>query len=108
MTDAPRADSRDERPVGAKANDAGDVVAIEPVAAMKRDWEDIGSRLPSRQVLYWRIDDITGHRYRTALMPRVKVPQYIAIRSDPLPRNPNVKVLKKPLRKTDFGPPARP
>ena len=37
-----------------------------------------------------------------------KVPQYIAVRPDPLPRNPNGKVLKKPLRETDFGPPVRP
>jgi acyl-CoA synthetase (AMP-forming)/AMP-acid ligase II len=34
-----------------------------------------------------------------------KVPQYIAVRADPLPRNPNGKVLKKPLRETDFGAP---
>ncbi|HYS33030.1 MAG TPA: hypothetical protein VEM58_12305, partial [Streptosporangiaceae bacterium] len=35
-----------------------------------------------------------------------KVPQFIAVRTDPLPRNPNGKVLKAPLRKTDFGAPA--
>jgi long-chain acyl-CoA synthetase len=34
-----------------------------------------------------------------------KVPQYIAVRTDPLPRNPNGKVLKSPLRATDFGAP---
>jgi acyl-CoA synthetase (AMP-forming)/AMP-acid ligase II len=34
-----------------------------------------------------------------------KVPQFIAVRPDPLPRNPNGKVLKAPLRKTAFGPP---
>ena len=32
-----------------------------------------------------------------------KVPQYIAVRSSPLPRNPNGKVLKSQLRDTDFG-----
>jgi long-chain acyl-CoA synthetase len=37
-----------------------------------------------------------------------KVPQYIAVRADPLPRNPNGKVLKKQLRGTDFGPPVGP
>jgi long-chain acyl-CoA synthetase len=34
-----------------------------------------------------------------------KVPQYVHIREEPLPRNPNGKVLKGPLRETDFGPP---
>jgi long-chain acyl-CoA synthetase len=32
-----------------------------------------------------------------------KVPQFIVVRPDPLPRNPNGKVLKAPLRDTDFG-----
>jgi long-chain acyl-CoA synthetase len=34
-----------------------------------------------------------------------KVPQYIAVRSSPLPRNPNGKVLKSQLRDSDFGKP---
>jgi acyl-CoA synthetase (AMP-forming)/AMP-acid ligase II len=34
-----------------------------------------------------------------------KVPQFIAVRSQPLPRNPNGKVLKAPLRQTAFGDP---
>ena len=34
-----------------------------------------------------------------------KVPQFIAVRGDPLPRNPNGKVLKAQLRETDFGTP---
>lgn len=34
-----------------------------------------------------------------------KVPQFVAIRDDPLPRNPNGKVLKGRLRETDFGSP---
>ena len=34
-----------------------------------------------------------------------KVPQYIAVRSAPLPRNPNGKVLKSALRDSDFGTP---
>jgi acyl-CoA synthetase (AMP-forming)/AMP-acid ligase II len=34
-----------------------------------------------------------------------KVPQYIAVRADPLPRNPNGKVLKAGLRDSDFGAP---
>jgi long-chain acyl-CoA synthetase len=33
-----------------------------------------------------------------------KVPQFIAVRPEPLPRNPNGKVLKASLRKADFGP----
>jgi acyl-CoA synthetase (AMP-forming)/AMP-acid ligase II len=34
-----------------------------------------------------------------------KVPQYVAIRTDPLPRNPGGKVLKPPLRsETDWQP----
>jgi acyl-CoA synthetase (AMP-forming)/AMP-acid ligase II len=32
-----------------------------------------------------------------------KVPQYISVRADPLPRNPNGKVLKSQLRESDFG-----
>jgi acyl-CoA synthetase (AMP-forming)/AMP-acid ligase II len=37
-----------------------------------------------------------------------KVPQYVAMRSDPLPRNPGGKVLKPVLRKeTDWGQPLR-
>ena len=32
-----------------------------------------------------------------------KVPQYIAVRAAPLPRNPNGKVLKAELRESDFG-----
>jgi acyl-CoA synthetase (AMP-forming)/AMP-acid ligase II len=34
-----------------------------------------------------------------------KVPQFIAVSAAPLPRNPNGKVLKAPLRGTDFGVP---
>ena len=35
-----------------------------------------------------------------------KVPQFIAVRPEPLPRNPNGKVLKAPLRTMAFEPPA--
>ncbi len=34
-----------------------------------------------------------------------KLPQYVQVRGEPLPRNPNGKVLKRPLRETDFGDP---
>ena len=34
-----------------------------------------------------------------------KVPQFIAVSTTPLPRNPNGKVLKGPLRDSDFGAP---
>jgi acyl-CoA synthetase (AMP-forming)/AMP-acid ligase II len=33
------------------------------------------------------------------------VPQFVAVRGEPLPRNPNGKVLKAPLRETGFGAP---
>jgi acyl-CoA synthetase (AMP-forming)/AMP-acid ligase II len=37
-----------------------------------------------------------------------KVPQYIAVRAEPLPRNPGGKILKGPLRQhTEWGRPAR-
>ena len=37
-----------------------------------------------------------------------KVPQYVAVRSEPLPRNPGGKVLKPQLRdETDWGDPLR-
>jgi long-chain acyl-CoA synthetase len=36
------------------------------------------------------------------------VPQFVAVRNDPLPRNPNGKVLKAQLRQTDFGGPLFP
>ena len=37
-----------------------------------------------------------------------KVPQYVALRTDPLPRNPGGKVLKKQLRdETEWGPALR-
>jgi acyl-CoA synthetase (AMP-forming)/AMP-acid ligase II len=37
-----------------------------------------------------------------------KVPQYVALRSEPLPRNPGGKVLKAQLRdETDWGEPLR-
>jgi len=44
--------------------------------------------------------------YAREHLANFKVPQFIAVRTDPLPRNPNGKVLKAPLRKTDFGAPA--
>jgi acyl-CoA synthetase (AMP-forming)/AMP-acid ligase II len=37
-----------------------------------------------------------------------KVPQFVAVRNDPLPRNPSGKVLKARLRETDFGAPLAP
>ena len=37
-----------------------------------------------------------------------KVPQYVAVREEPLPRNPSGKLLKKQLREeTDWGEPLR-
>jgi len=40
--------------------------------------------------------------YARSHLADFKVPQFIAVRSDPLPRNPNGKVLKASLRKTAF------
>jgi acyl-CoA synthetase (AMP-forming)/AMP-acid ligase II len=35
-----------------------------------------------------------------------KVPQYVAVRAEPLPRNPGGKILKRSLRQaTEWGPP---
>jgi len=42
--------------------------------------------------------------YAREHLANYKIPQFIAIRPEPLPRNPNGKVLKAPLRKADFGP----
>jgi acyl-CoA synthetase (AMP-forming)/AMP-acid ligase II len=37
-----------------------------------------------------------------------KLPEYVAVRSDPLPRNPGGKLLKRRLREeTDWGAPLR-
>lgn len=41
--------------------------------------------------------------YAREYLADYKVPQYIAVRADPLPRNPNGKVLKSQLRDSDFG-----
>jgi acyl-CoA synthetase (AMP-forming)/AMP-acid ligase II len=43
--------------------------------------------------------------YAREYLADYKVPQYIAVRADALPRNPNGKVLKSQLRDSDFGAP---
>ena len=46
--------------------------------------------------------------YGRAHLADFKVPQYVALRNDPLPRNPSGKVLKAQLREeTDWGEPLR-
>ncbi|MFP5070757.1 class I adenylate-forming enzyme family protein [Pseudonocardia nantongensis] len=41
-----------------------------------------------------------------AVLADFKVPQFFAVRDEPLPRNPGGKILKRPLREgTDWGPP---
>ena len=52
------------------------------------------------------VDAVVGHlRGRLA---DFKVPQYVAVRREPLPRNPGGKVLKAQLRdETDWGKPLR-
>jgi long-chain acyl-CoA synthetase len=47
--------------------------------------------------------DVVG--YAREHLADYKVPQFITVSSEPLPRNPNGKVLKAPLRKLSFGPP---
>jgi len=50
------------------------------------------------------VDPAAVMAYAREHLADYKVPQFIAIRPEPLPRNPNGKVLKAPLRKADFGP----
>ena len=46
--------------------------------------------------------------YGRAHLADFKVPQYVVVREDPLPRNPSGKVLKAQLREeTDWGKPLR-
>jgi len=51
------------------------------------------------------VDPLTVVGYAREHLAGFKVPQFIAVSGSPLPRNPNGKVLKAPIRKTDFGPP---
>jgi acyl-CoA synthetase (AMP-forming)/AMP-acid ligase II len=52
------------------------------------------------------VDAVLGH-CRSQLAD-FKVPQYLSVRADPLPRNPGGKVLKAQLRdETDWGKPLR-
>ncbi len=51
------------------------------------------------------VDPLAVVRHARENLADFKVPQFIAIRPEPLPRNPNGKVLKAPLRQTAFGPP---
>ena len=47
-------------------------------------------------------------RYGRAHLADFKVPQYVAVREEPLPRNPSGKVLKTQLREeTEWGKPLR-
>jgi len=51
------------------------------------------------------VDPSAVVRYAREHLADFKVPQFISVSASPLPRNPNGKVLKAPLRTTDFGPP---
>jgi long-chain acyl-CoA synthetase len=53
-----------------------------------------GASVDPAAVVAWAREHLAGF----------KVPQYIAVRAEPLPRNPNGKVLKAPLRDAAFGP----
>ena len=66
--------------------------------------EHVAWRLPGPGV----VDPRQVVEYARQHLADYKVPQYVAVQADPLPRNPSGKVLKKPLRETDFGPPVRP
>jgi acyl-CoA synthetase (AMP-forming)/AMP-acid ligase II len=55
-----------------------------------------------------RIDVPAVLSYLEERIADFKVPQYVAVRTDPLPRNPGGKLLKRQLRdETDWGPPIR-
>jgi long-chain acyl-CoA synthetase len=45
--------------------------------------------------------------FATDRLADFKVPQYVAVRADPLPRNPGGKVLKPPLREQTHWQPVR-
>jgi acyl-CoA synthetase (AMP-forming)/AMP-acid ligase II len=52
------------------------------------------------------VDAVLGHLDK--VLADFKVPQYVAVSTDPLPRNPGGKLLKRRLRDgTDWGPPVR-
>lgn len=51
------------------------------------------------------VDPLAVVGYAREHLADFKVPQFIAVRSDPLPRNPNGKVVKAALRETDFAAP---
>jgi long-chain acyl-CoA synthetase len=52
------------------------------------------------------VDPDAVRAYAREHLADFKVPQFIAVRAEPLPRNPNGKVLKAPLRKAAFDAPA--
>ena len=55
-----------------------------------------------------RIDVETVLEHARSRLADFKVPQYVAVRQQPLPRNPGGKVLKAQLRQeTDWGEPLR-
>jgi DNA helicase-2/ATP-dependent DNA helicase PcrA len=67
---------------------------------------DIYSRTVNAQTPLSDIDAVIA--YGRAHMADFKFPQYVAVREDPLPRNPSGKVLKLRLRdETDWGKPRR-
>jgi long-chain acyl-CoA synthetase len=51
------------------------------------------------------VDPAAVVSYARERLADYKVPQFIVVSSDPLPRNPNGKVLKAPLRQASFGSP---
>jgi long-chain acyl-CoA synthetase len=51
------------------------------------------------------VDPAAVLAYARERLADFKVPQFVAVRAEPLPRNPNGKVLKAQLRETDFGSP---
>jgi acyl-CoA synthetase (AMP-forming)/AMP-acid ligase II len=64
--------------------------------------EKVGAVIVASQAGGLDVDAVLGHCRQH--LADFKVPQYIAIREDPLPRNPGGKLLKKQLRQeTQWG-----
>jgi acyl-CoA synthetase (AMP-forming)/AMP-acid ligase II len=80
-------------------------VAVVPVADDMMG-EKVGAVIVAADEQSFEVDGVIAHaRERIA---DFKVPQYVSVRTDPLPRNPGGKVLKKQLREeTDWGAPLR-
>jgi acyl-CoA synthetase (AMP-forming)/AMP-acid ligase II len=68
--------------------------------------EKVGAVIVTSDEGSFSVEDVIAHcRGRIA---DFKVPQYVSVRAEPLPRNPGGKILKKQLREeTEWGSPLR-